>query len=623
MVKDIRIIKYFCIIALSILLVGAHIVLANEAFKNSLMRMEFSKTSSGGVKINLFTGKSYKDNISVNKKSDYEYVILLPETSNSMTANPILNPVIGIVKGVSVKTQPYENQVKGYTKITITTLKPVEIVPQIQTIPSDYLLSENDYNELLSQTTKKNKATLKKELTKTVQSKKETININKAKSTLSIKKQKTKNLVQQPSSALLSKNVKSVSINHKQSTNPAIQTKTALKVKSKTTKTPQSPITPKLIEKTIPLQQTQNVVTPPIAEKNISTPVETQSTKLEPQQQYQQQPQTQPQLQTQTETQSPIIENPITSVQQPGKFDKYINIIKSNLYSILALISAMFILLLFGARKMTKDIKRQKETFKNNLEEKPASAQNFMDKINEDMTWREKYQTFKDASTQPEDALAEPINNFESTDSSTNDDLNELFLKEASSDNFPERNIYSEDFSENINNEETEIEIEQYDLIEKELLEEHEIPENEIYNTEEEFGQDKLDELFGEEENAIVEENNLIEEDFSLDVPKEKLEEATKEELVEEEKSEIIKSEFAIDSNKGFYLVDFEDSTTLVGHIEDEIFVLKQFGEKIEGTLQARINEQKANSANYMTRVGNFKALIEVTPSNMNLLIEL
>jgi hypothetical protein len=86
---------------------------------------------------------------------------------------------------------------------------------------------------------------------------------------------------------------------------------------------------------------------------------------------------------------------------------------------------------------------------------------------------------------------------------------------------------------------------------------------------------------------------------------------------------EIVKSEFVIDAEKGFYLVDFEDASALVGHIEDEIFVLKRFKQRTNEKIQARLDETTPNSSNYMTRVGKFKGLVEVTPEKMNLLIEL
>ena len=60
-----------------------------------------------------------------------------------------------------------------------------------------------------------------------------------------------------------------------------------------------------------------------------------------------------------------------------------------------------------------------------------------------------------------------------------------------------------------------------------------------------------------------------------------------------------------------------------MGRIEDEIFILKKFEEKINAPIQARLNERKGNSTNYMTKIGSFKAIVEVTPKKMDLLIEL
>lgn len=620
MVKDKRIINYFYTIALSILLFGAHIASANGIFQNSLIRMEFSKTSSGGIKINLFTGKPYKDAISVNKRSDFEYIILMPETSNSMTADPILNPVIGIVKGVSIKTQPYDDQVKGYTKISIKTLKPVEITTQIKTLnSSDYLLSDNDYKELLSQTTKINKAQAKNEIKQPILQKKEILKpVTKQKMVLPPVVGESKKNIKKSSSVALSSNVNSEKVIHQSTRNFVPQSKAISKPKITVKQIKKSQFVPKEVEKTAPLQESQDIATPTVTEKNIpetideskitEPEIQTQNqSQLEPVSQTQQQPQSQTQVQALLTQKMHLLTNKVKN------FGKYKNLFINNLYIIISAIFAIFIILLFGARKMAKNIKKQKNIFINNLEEKPASTPNFMDKINEDMTWKEKYNTFIEASNQKADAFDQTVNE-QSSSIESNEELNELFSNEPPVDNFSERNIYSENFSENIDVDKTEIE--QYDLIEKELLENNYIPQNEISEGDEVFGQDKLDKLFGEEE-VIGEENNLIEDGFFIE---ESLEESKQEPA---DSAEIIKSEFAIDDSRGFYLVDFEESTALIGHIEDEIFVLKQFGEKVEGTLQARINEQKVNGANYMTRVGNFKALVEVTPNNMNLLIEL
>ena len=108
------------IILAGIVLIAAQIVLAkDELFQNNLLKMDVNKTPTGALKVTLYTKKPYKDSVVVNKKSDNQYVIYLPETANSLTAKPSLNSVSSVVQNVEVKTQQYSPQLeqKGYTKI--------------------------------------------------------------------------------------------------------------------------------------------------------------------------------------------------------------------------------------------------------------------------------------------------------------------------------------------------------------------------------------------------------------------------------------------------------------------------------------------------------------------------
>ena len=151
--------KYFCLGFITIAALGTQIVHANdEMFQNNLMRMDVHKTSLGGVKVTLYTTKPYKDAVVVNKKSDQEYIILMPETASTLTSKPALNSTSDVLTKIDVKTQQYgatQGQ-KGYTKIIITTLRPIEITPQVETLSvAKYKLSETETKELLAQAGKK------------------------------------------------------------------------------------------------------------------------------------------------------------------------------------------------------------------------------------------------------------------------------------------------------------------------------------------------------------------------------------------------------------------------------------------------------------------------------------
>ena len=79
-----------------------------------------------------------------------------------------------------------------------------------------------------------------------------------------------------------------------------------------------------------------------------------------------------------------------------------------------------------------------------------------------------------------------------------------------------------------------------------------------------------------------------------------------------------------IDSVSGFYLVNFENFSSLIGYIKDEIFVLKTFDEFVNNSIYVKPAEHLAESVfRYIVRVGIYKMVIEVTPTKMSHLIDL
>ncbi len=121
------------IVKSTILLTTLCFALSQGAFaadNKELVRMDLDQNSDGSVKVNIYTDKPYTEQIIVNKKPDNKYVILLPETVNTMGIKPDVSGLSN-VKGVDVKTQQYSSLPnKGYTKITIDGKRPIEVVPQ-------------------------------------------------------------------------------------------------------------------------------------------------------------------------------------------------------------------------------------------------------------------------------------------------------------------------------------------------------------------------------------------------------------------------------------------------------------------------------------------------------------
>lgn len=79
----------------------------------------------------------------------------------------------------------------------------------------------------------------------------------------------------------------------------------------------------------------------------------------------------------------------------------------------------------------------------------------------------------------------------------------------------------------------------------------------------------------------------------------------------------------ALASNKGFCLVEYNNKFSLIGYINDEIFLLNQF-EKVRTTeIRSRISDSGVSYEKYIVRLGDYKALVEVTDKKMELLIDL
>ena len=91
-------------------------------------------------------------------------------------------------------------------------------------------------------------------------------------------------------------------------------------------------------------------------------------------------------------------------------------------------------------------------------------------------------------------------------------------------------------------------------------------------------------------------------------------------ELISQEKKKLkIRQSRAIDDNKGFYLVDMNDSLALMGRINDKFTVLKKFDDMSKTTLQVRRDKENL----YMVRTNGFKALVDVNEQKMGVLTEL
>ena len=85
-------------------------------------------------------------------------------------------------------------------------------------------------------------------------------------------------------------------------------------------------------------------------------------------------------------------------------------------------------------------------------------------------------------------------------------------------------------------------------------------------------------------------------------------------------KGKTVKSGYNIDRNSGFYLVaDNSGKTTLIGSVNNNITVLKEYSGEVTTKLQVRQDEKNV----YMVRVDSERFLVEIKGNNMGILIEL
>lgn len=635
-----------------------------DTFQNNLLKMELSRGSLGSVKVTLYTSKPYAESVSVNKKSDYEYVILMPETANSLTSRPTLKSVSDVVKNVDVKTQQYQSQVKGYTKLTISTSQPIEIEPQVSTFNSNYQISDNDYNELMSQAAKRKSISQKKAATKILStSKQDSKSTSKVKMAAlpALKTTQTRNKLNKVDSKTAiqkvlqkSKRQKITNISKVVQTNTP--TKTTKKVAAKSNPKVKKVSEPKVEQKFEPTKATlppnasgKDIYNPP-AEKPVDKPTASQAVAA---------------------VKTPLITKPkhVRLHKYKQQIKVFIrDLINEDVYTLagLGVATVIIFLLLLKIMNRASNISKQKAGFAPNLKDMPSPV-NYEEKINDDMTWKEKYQTYVEASTPSKDSsninedfmasVASPsvvpdLQN-ENMSQPINNELNELFgenPEEPEKDDLPEEqildnndeqqtieNIFEEKLEDNVFENQTlsddyhsESLLDDFDDLMSE--ETHDVSIDELFDEEEPFQDNLYQEI---QEDVTFTEEYTQPEIKEAEVEVEEVEEVNyyipnaREQYIEQnyeknqENKEFIQSEFEIDNGKGFYLVDFEDTTALVGHIDEEIFVLKRFDGKIKGSLQARLNETKGNTSNYMTKVGEFKGIVEVTPEKMNLLIEL
>ena len=126
----------------------------------------------------------------------------------------------------------------------------------------------------------------------------------------------------------------------------------------------------------------------------------------------------------------------------------------------------------------------------------------------------------------------------------------------------------------------------------------------------------------------IVEETS--EEEGSIEEPtQEEVVEEVKEEPKKEDKSDIenlhIKEKYPIDEKRGLSLINYHNTDALIGYIGSKITVLKKFAKSDNAVnLSVRVHEKLSfDKTQYMVRIGQFKGIVEVTDTDVKLLLDL
>ena len=135
----------------------------SSEYKNSLEKIELQRLGNDTYTINLYMQKNYSSPTNVIKKNDLSYYILLPETKISSVKTGYKTAEI---KSIDTNVYSYAgvDVNNGYTKINISTTKPINFKLNIKTSSPDKVLNkapviaQNKQEELIKKTEEENLA---------------------------------------------------------------------------------------------------------------------------------------------------------------------------------------------------------------------------------------------------------------------------------------------------------------------------------------------------------------------------------------------------------------------------------------------------------------------------------
>lgn len=627
-----------------------------NAENNNLVQLDLKRASNNSVNVTLFTSNTYNDNVLVRKKSDNKYVILIPKVQSNGFSSSSLNGVNDLVSNIDVKT--INDTSGGYTKVTLITTKPLDIKTNTQK-SAPVTAEQKEYKTLIAQANAVKNNIAKQELPKKTQQQPKTeVTVNKAPA--------QKQISAQPKPAVNTKKVEPVTVVKQETPQKTVQ-KTEIKKQNKV-KAPEiklkeiNPQDDRLTRK----EQLAELIEEVKQEKQAETaPQETIS-----------------QVQTVAGTtfDAPVKDiKELPPIEKPS----IVSVIKNRLSRIQLPKSVRFGLLPLLALIIISNILKSKKSnnLKEPSISQPILNTVKYNNIvnNNELSWQQKYQRYLDESAKP----VPRANNkghytFIKTPAETPDpvieekrqELEKLVTEQAP---YGDESIKPEIIE--VHNEEdaiqktiklkafdtrrTSLSMTSRDKIKSRFKKyENEIPLREQKNVElgnsllhsntrrlkdanldvadvenrgermkfkpTEYIMSSIDEFFSIIDKEKTASNPVIKPSATPKMPQSTQQTNPITKLRNETKSSyinglIVKSGFNIDENKGFYIVNLDGKSALIGKVNDEVFVLKKFDNNVTNPIQVRHD----NANVYMVKAGGFKSLVEVNEDKMGVLIEL
>ena len=603
------VVKNIRIIALLLALIAAPAVLSDN---NNLVQLDLKRSSANSVDVTLVTSDNYGDNVLVRKKSDNKYVILIPKIQSSGYSASNLNGVRDLVSNVDVKT--VNDTTGGYTKVTLITTKPLDI--KTKTVKSKPITADQqEYNTLIAQANMiKNNVSSVQDLPKLREQKTE-VTVNKAPKQEAVKPQTKQEVKEQT-----------------KKTEP-IKKETKSEIKKQDIKLAE--IVPENLEKQTRKAHLKELINEAKQEKALEEI-----------------PQVTP------EPPAPVVNEEVQEMPSRPSFlaiaghkikaglSKAAHKIPSKLPKTIGIL-LLAVLGLKGISKYISNIKPA-ETVQNTEPQTDSHINNYDYIANSGLSWKEKYQLYIDKSATPV-ARANKKGSYsfikrpsKAAIDAKREELEKLVAETAEYNN---ENIYSEGsaISRTIKFKAFEHNTGSLDMSKR----------------------DRIKSRFKRFEAPLQEQNTVVLNDSPLssnprnlenanlkvsDVDKKRIkyqpkdyimssvneylnildsesniqEKATTNPIAKSKedsylKGTVIKSGYKIAPNKGIYLVNKDGKNSLVGKVDDKVFVLKKFNNNVTRPIQVRHD----NANVYMVKAEGFKSLVEVNDDKMGVLIEL